>query len=755
MPENQNSFNSEEVELDLRRLWTVLVRRRWWVIGFTLSILGLALLTTLLSRPVYRASALLLIQTSGGLPLEALGLPKEVTSLIPTAMNQDLAAHIQLIKSRTTLERLRTNLLSDPVFLAILSKERSGFAFANPHSTDPESLLPLARLQNSIQARSISGTRLIQVEVEDTNPEKAALIANALAGVYQEIDRERARSALQSLAVFLDEKIKETQQELQVTEEKLAHLAQELGIVLDVNALVAGVSRLEQLRAEALVNLHDTEKQLEAVNKFLAEVKQDLFEKFGGPEGAALLKELYDKLALIRNIQREISDMEARRAAALEAGNYILAMDLQNKIVEKRKQMEEEAVQKFSMLEKLPQYEQLISQQYELTLKLEALRNRVSVLEQLKAEETRRLVEAVLDLSRLQRDVKISENLYTLLVTQFARARIAEMGEVGTVVIADPATPPEAPVRPRKAMNLAIGLFLGLVCGVGAAFVAEALDTRFRSRADVQATLGMPILGVVPNLPEAKRKSVILLTEVDHDLRDVYASVILNLRMAHPDRSSRSILITGAEKGIGKSTTAINLALVWASQKKRVVVVEADLRRPSLGKVLSFGESRFGLTEWVVGEAGLDQVTQEIRSEGYPPVHLIPAGCKPPSPVDFFDSQAFKNALAELTEKYDLVIIDAPPILLAPETILLATLVEGVLCLVDAEVSDKRQVLAGLEQLRGVKAPLLGVLINRAPAEYFGYYRSYYHYYEPEKSKQRKENKRDISTKKKSREDMD
>jgi len=740
MSDYQNSLKGDEVELDLRRLWSVLVRRRWWIIGFTLGILGLSLLITVLSRPVYRASALLLIQTSGGLPLEALGLPKEVTSLIPTAMNQDLAAHIQLIKSRTTLERLRTKLLSDSVFLAMLSKERPGFAFANPHTADPESLLPLTRLQSGIQARAISGTRLIQVEVEDTNPEKAALIANALAGAYQEIDRERARSALQSLAVFLDEKIKETQQELQVTEEKLAHLAQELGIVLDVNALVAGVSRLEQLRAEALVNLHDTEKQLEAVNKFLAEVKQDLFEKFGGPEGAALLKELYDKLALIRNIQREISDMEAQRAAALEAGNYILAMDLQNKIVAKRKQMEEEAVQKFSVLEKLPEYEQLISQQYELTLKLEALRNRVSVLEQLKEEETRRLVEAVLELSRLQRDVEIGENLYTLLVTQFARARIAEMGEVGTVVIADPATPPEAPVRPRKALNLAIGLFLGLVCGVGAAFVAEALDTRFRSRADVQATLGMPILGVIPNLPAAKEKTFVLLTEVDHDLHDVYASVIWNLRMGFPDRSLRSILVTGAEKGVGKSTTALNLALVWASQKKRVVVVEADLRRPSLGQVLSSGEGRFGLTDWVVGEASLDAVTRELHSEGYPPVYVIPAGRKPPSPVDFFNSQAFRNALTELMEKYDVVILDAPPVLLAPETVFLATLVEGVLFVVNAMASDKRQVLAGLEHLRSINAPLLGVLINRAPVEYFGYYRSY-HYYSTEKSTERKEKK--------------
>jgi len=750
MPENQNSLRNEEVELDLRRLWSVLIRRRWWVTGVSLGILSLVLLVTLLSRPVYRAGALLLIQTSGGLPLEALGLPREITSLIPTTMNQDLAAHVQLIKSRSTLERLRANLLSDPVFLAFLSKERPGFAVANPHPADPETLLPLIQLQGIIQARSIAGTRLIQVEVEDTNPEKAALIANTLARVYQDIDRERARSALQSLAVFLDEKIKETQRELQTTETNLAQMAQELGIVLDVNALVAGVSRLEQLGAEALVNLRDTEKQLEAVNKFLAEVKQELFEKFGGPEGAALLKELYDKLALIRSIQREISDLESQRLAALEAGNYILAFDLQNKIAAKRKQMEEEAAKKFTILEKLPQYEQLISQQYELTLKLEALKNRVSVLEQLKVEETRRLVEAALELNRLQRDVKIGESLYTLLVTQFARARIAEMGEVGTVVIADPATPPQEPVRPKKGLNLAIGLILGLACGVGAAFVAEALDTRFRSRADVQATLGLPVLGLIPLLPAEKSKTFALLTEGDHDLHDLYASVLLNLRMAYPDRSLRSILITSAEKGAGKSTTAVNLALVWASQNKRVVVMEADLRRPSLQKALSSDTGRFGLTDWVVGEASLDQVIQEIRSEGYPPVYLIPAGRKPPSPVDFFNSQAFRNALAVLIDKYDVAIVDAPPVLLAPETVFLATLVEGVLLVVDAMASDKRQVVASLERLRDANAFLFGTLVNRAPVEYFGYYRSaYYHYYGTEKRKEGKEKKPKDSQKKK------
>jgi tyrosine-protein kinase Etk/Wzc len=341
--------------------------------------------------------------------------------------------------------------------------------------------------------------------------------------------------------------------------------------------------------------------------------------------------------------------------------------------------------------------------------------------------------------------VNITEDLYTLLVTQYARARIAEMGELGTVEIVDPAEVPKAPIRPNKKLNLAVALFLGLMSGVGLAFVREAMDTRFRSQDEVRATLRLPVLALIPRIPHHRRRwvyqeiSEILLTHYKPGGRvhDAFSSLVFNLRMASPDKGLSTILITGPEPGIGKSTIASNLALALAFQRKKVLLLEADLRRPVLDRVFDTDGASPGLTEWVVGEAELQEVVREVHPEGYGPLHIIFAGHKPPSPADFFASRAFAEALRRLAETYEVIVIDAPPVHAAPEIQILATQVDGVLFLVDAEHTDKRTAQAAREKLAQAHAPLVGVVINRAPPQYFAYYGRYYYrkryyYYEDE-----------------------
>lgn len=746
----QNNFQTTKAELDLRQLWEVLLRRKWYVIGTLLLVVALTVVITLLTPPAYKATTVLLVR-GADVSLEALGLPAELAALVPTTKDEDLNAHVELLKSQGTLLKLRERLLQDQEFVALRLQHRPGLAYANSHAMNPDELISLDELKSSISARVVPNARLIKVDALAGSPVEAAKIANHLAEAYQEVDRDRARQSIQAIIDFLDEKIEETRQQLQVSEDKLGQLARDMEILLETNALAAKASRLEELLAEAQVDLEDTKAQLATVEQFLTGVKQDLFEKFAGPEGGSLLLELTDKLALIRNIQKEIGDMEREREEALRSGDYIRAAELERKIVAKRQQMEEEASQQFAVLEKLPQYEDLIKQQLELTLKVKALENRVSVLERMKDEEVKKLIDSGIELGRLQRELDITEDLYTLLVTQYARARIAEMGELGTVEVIDPAEVPKAPVRPNKKLNLIVGFFLGLMGGVGMAFVREALDTRFRSQDEVRATLGLPVLAVIPRIPHRRSRwvyqeiSEILLTHYKPGGRvhDAFSALLFNLRMASPDRGLSSILITGPEPGIGKSTVAANLALALAFQRKKVLLLEADLRRPVFNKVFNFmDDAEPGLTEWVVGEAELDEVVREVHPEGYGPLHIILAGHKPPSPADFFASQAFAEALRVLSEIYEVIVIDAPPVYVAPEIQVLATQVSAVLFLVDAELTDKRTAQAARERLTQAHAPVVGVVINRASPQYYGYYGYYYYrkkyyYYDKEEKPRR------------------
>ncbi len=735
---------NDEVELDLRQLWEVILRRKWYVIGTLLTALALTVVVTLFTPPAYKAGAVILIR-GADVSLEALGLPAELAALVPTGRGEDLNAHVELIRSRGTLSKLRERLLEDQEYVTARLRHRVGLAFANGHALNPDEVVTLEELKDAISARVLPNSRLIRVEAVAGSPVEAVKIANHLAEAYQEVDRERARKSIQAIIDFLDKKIEETRQQLQVSEDKLAQLARDMQILLETNALVAKASRLEELLAEAQVDLEDTKAQLATVEKFLAGVKQDLFEKFAGPEGRSLLLEITDKLALIRNIQKEIADMEQEREEALRSGDYIRAKELERDIVAKRERMEEEASQQFAVLEKLPQYEDLIKQQLELTLELQALENRVAVLERMKEEEIKKLIDSGIELGRVQRELDITEDLYTLLVTQYARARIAEMGELGTVEIVDPAEPPEGPIKPNKKLNLFVGFFLGLMGGVGLAFVREALDTRFRNQDEVRAALGLPVLGLIPRIPHHRRRwayqeiSEILLTHYKPGgrIHDAFSSLVFNLRMASPDKKLGTILVTGPEPGIGKSTVASNLALALAFQRKKVLLLEADLRRPVLDRVFDSDDAVPGLTEWVVGEARLEEIVRELHPEGYGPLHIIFAGRKPPSPADFFASQAFAEVLRRLAGEYEVVVIDAPPVHAAPEIQVLATQVDAVLFLVDAEHTDKRTARAAMEKLSQAHAPVVGAVINRAPPQYFGYYGYYYyrkryHYYADE-----------------------
>lgn len=744
MEERGTAFRTDEVELDLRQLWEVLLRRKWYVVGTLFAAVTFAIMFTLLTPPAYKAGAVLLVR-GADVSLEALGLPAELAALVPTGRGEDLNVHVELIRSHGTLLKLRDYLLEDPEFVAARLRRKPGLAYADAHTVDPDEVISLGDLKSAISARVVPNSRLIRVEAVAGSLQEAAKIANGLAKVYQEVDCERARQSIQAIIDFLDEKIEETRQQLQISEERLGELARDMEILLETNALVARVARLEELLAEAQVELEDTRSQLATVERFLEGVKRDLFERFAGPEGGPLLLEIMDKLTLIRNIQREIADMEREREEALRSGDYIRAAELEQEIVAKRQQMEEEAAQQFAILEKLPQYEDLISQQLELVLKLEALENRVAVLERMKEEEIGRLIDSGIELGRLQRELTITEDLYTLLVTQYARTRIAEVGELGTVEIVDPAEIPNAPIRPNKKLNLMVALFLGLMGGVGLAFVREALDTRFRSQDEVRATLGLPVVGVIPRIPHHRRRWAyqeipeMLLThhKPGGRVHDAFSSLVFNLRMTSPDKGLGTILVTGPELGIGKSTVASNLALALAFQRKKVLLLEADLRRPVLDRVFDHDDAKPGLTEWLVGDATLEEVVREVHPEGYGSLHVIFSGRRPPSPADFFASQTFAETMRKLAEIYEVIVIDAPPVHAAPEIQVLATQVEGVLFLVDAELTDKRTAQAALEKLAQAHAPVVGVVINRAPPQYFGYYyyRKRYPYTEEETSR--------------------
>lgn len=728
-------LDQTEGELDLRRIVEILRRRKAYVISTFLVVLGIAGAVTFLQAPLYLASADIVIRTTNLPSLQALGLPSELAMLLSSGRGA-LAMHIELIKSQPVLELLQRRLEADPEYTASVRAQKRIWGLGYAATPDVSPVDP-DELRKVIQVRQVGTADMLRIEVTALSPVQASKIANHLVGAYQEVDRERARQALRSMLAFLDQKIQETRAQLNLSAEELALHAREIGMSWETQALIAKIARLEQLLAEAAVQLEDTRAQLETVEVFLVGVKEQLIEQFMGPEGASALIEISDKIAVIRKIQREISQLEADRERAFRAGDYIKAQALEAQIITKRKDIESSAAQQFKILEQLPQFEKLIQQQLELKLKVVALENRVAVIERTIQAELQRVIDNGLQLARLQRELDVNENLYTLLLTLYAKTRVAEIGETGSVEVVNPAQTPKAPFRPNKPLNLLVGLFLGILGGVGVAFAREALDETFRSTQEVEQTLGLPVLGTVPKVAfshtqrQSEEVKQILVTQYApaSPVFEMFAALATTLRLASPDKPLRSILVTSPNPGAGKSTVAANLALVMAAAGKRVILVEADLRRPVLAKVFDLDENGPGLSELTIGDKALEDVVQEVRSEVYGTLHIIPAGRKPPNVGEFVASHAFEQVLARLVDAYDLVILDSPPVSVFTDALIVATRVTGVLLVLDADKTTKKEAEGAQRMLKRANAPLLGVVMNKVSRAKGGYYGAYYYNY--------------------------
>ncbi|GAB1822460.1 tyrosine-protein kinase domain-containing protein [Herbidospora sp. RD11066] len=268
---------------------------------------------------------------------------------------------------------------------------------------------------------------------------------------------------------------------------------------------------------------------------------------------------------------------------------------------------------------------------------------------------------------------------------------------IGVTVI-DPATPSPAPVSPKPVLNVAAGILLGLVFGYGFLMLRSRLDTTIADSDDLAAALGAPTLGVIGR----QRRHPLVVTES-------YRALRTNLQFVGVDGRPRSLLVTSCGTGEGKSTLAINLALAVAQTGRRVALVDADLRRPSIVRHLGL-EAAMGLTDVLVGSARLPEVLTVWRG-----IDVLPSGRVPANPSELAGSPGMHRVMSDLTADHDLVIVDAPPLLPVTDAAVLAVTCDGVLLVARAGRTRRDALTRAAGQLERVRARLVGGVLNFAP----------------------------------------
>jgi polysaccharide biosynthesis transport protein len=293
------------------------------------------------------------------------------------------------------------------------------------------------------------------------------------------------------------------------------------------------------------------------------------------------------------------------------------------------------------------------------------------------------------------------------------------------VTVVQPATTESTPVSPKPLRDLGLGLFFGLILGLGLAVLREILDTTVKSERDVKAVSDRTVIGAIPFDADADDHPLIVQADPRSPRAEAFRSLRTNLRFVDAANHPRSVVVTSSTQGEGKSTTVANLALALAEVGSRVCLVDADLRRPRLLHYMGL-EGSIGLTDVLIYRADLSEVLQPF---GRTTLTVMGAGQIPPNPSELLGSQTMIETLRDLEARFDHVLIDAPPLLPVTDATILSTLVGGAIVVVGAGIATREQLRKALESIDAVRGRTLGIVINRLPraeAIAYGEYRYQY-----------------------------
>ena len=335
--------------------------------------------------------------------------------------------------------------------------------------------------------------------------------------------------------------------------------------------------------------------------------------------------------------------------------------------------------------------------------------------------------------ARLSATVGTMQRTFDNLQSEFQLARIAESVDDGRVQSIDEATLPTFAFSPNRKRALAYSALIGLLLGLVLAFTLDRLDDSIKSPDDLRDQMDLPLLGLIPAIrADRGRRSDgasvgRLITHADprSPVAEAYRSMRTNLAFARAQQSPQAIVIASPGPSDGKSTTAANLAITFAQQGQRTLLIDADLRRAVLDKAFHAARSP-GLTEVIIGEATLDEVVHDTE---IPNLSFVSSGRFPPNPAELLGSSRMQTVLHESKARFDIVLLDSPPLLAVTDAAVLATMVDGVILIIRTQRTKRDAVHRALGHIRSVRARLLGAVLNDVDLRSGAYYGSYGHYY--------------------------
>lgn len=692
-----------QTEAVLLHYWMILRKRKFVVLLFTFFLMSTVLVATLLSTRYYAATAVIQISPKAPTVVEM----DEVTDVVPSSSYQELqnyyATQYKIIQSRSVLE-------------ATLQSLRE-----NNQITDfDEAPRPVDAFRKALIIEPVPQTHLVNITFEYPDPAKAVLFADSLADAYIETNHARAFRSAEEALTWLETKSRELSASAVDADQKVLDYRREHGLGgMDeqYNTTVTRLHKLQDAWSAAATERNQAASVYGELSSLLTRARTSndwdpLTQHLSVGRPA-----LTDLLTSRDDLTRKKEELSKRYKEG-----WPEMTELQGQIDSINRQVRDQVS---SIVEsKRAELDVSTGREQGLKSELDGVRKEVDELDQ-----------KLIDLKYLKSQASRDDTFYQSIASRRNEVALTKALQNNNIQVVDRAVASDDPVRPVLSVNLAMALIFGLFGGCAMAFAIEYLDSTVKSQEDLEAILGVPMLGVVPEIdPEDSRslasdveRSLYVFARPRSNVAEHMRSIRTNVMFRVPQKKVRKLLITSATPREGKSFTSANLAAIIAMTGNRVLLIDADLRRPAMHK--RFGLSNdIGLASVLSGDETFKSVVQHSH---IPDLDIMVAGPPPPNPGELLGGSDMERII-ESIEGYDFILIDSPPVTVVADPLVLSSLVDGVLVVVEANRTNRHIVTLANTKLREMKANVIGAIINklsnRASSNGYGYGYNYYTY---------------------------
>ena len=719
----QSMDQSPEVEFNVYEYTEVFWRRKLVFVAVFFLVLGLAAVYTLSQKKVYESTTQVVVAGKTSMSGDML-----LDNLSALTQNQGVLTQVEILNS--------VSLLREAFMKLTPEEQKKGF--------DPQT--PGSPPKWAFAIDAAKDTSVINITAKSYDPKLAAEFATAIANTYLERDLKQTNLTTTQMLNYVTKELATQTTNLRSAAQNLAGFQKKTNLMIpdeqirtaaaEIANLKSGLETSETVLQGAVVKENSLEGQLRKIDPEI-EAGRTIAENPEFARVRAHLNELQEQLAAatkeytptstqVKAIQEQVTDYK-QRLNNVARTLVTLVNKTRNPILN----------------DLLPEYARSTVDRVVAEDRVNRTRTALSDREAtFKGYPTQ-----ARDFLELKRQVDLQSDVVKTLTQRRYELEIAVKGNIPSGIIASEAIVPIRPSYPRVTLNMLAAALLAVALAVGSVLLVERLDTRIHDPATATRVAGFTLLSAIPDMKrasEAESQIMIGKLESDHAFLEAFRLLRNNIAFSSPDKVLKTIAVTSASKSEGKTTISTNLAIAMAMDGKRVLIIDADLRRPAVHAALGLSRD-FGFTTVVNGIHSLGEAVQNTEHEN---LYALASGPLPPNPTEFLNSEKARALFATTAEMYDVVIVDSPPSSGLSDFQVISTVADGAILVVAIDSTRKQQLQMAVRMLRQANAPMLGTVLNRVKYHrnaYYGYYSSYYYAYqgyygedEPQRAKKKR-----------------